>query len=229
MEKVKQEIAGEIALSDDAGATMKKWREIFSITQVQLAKHLGITVSTISDYEGNRRKSPGTHVLKRFVNALFDIDVANGGQITQKLNAQQKPTSEFFEVHEFARGITLKDFVDIIKGKVLTNADLLEQKKIYGYTLIDSIKVTLEMPPSYIQNLYGNVNERIFIFTGVSTGRSPMVVIRFSPSKPSAVVLHGLDADKVDKLAVKISEKERLPLIITKTSVTDMKEALNKI
>lgn len=229
MEKVKQEIAGEISLSDDPGATMKKWREIFGITQVQLAKHLGITVSTISDYEGNRRKSPGTSVIKRFVNALFAIDVANGSQITQKLNAQQKPTTEFFEVHEFARGISLKDFVDMVKGKVLTNADLLDQKKIYGYTLIDSIKVTLEMPPSYIQNLYGNVNERIFVFTGVSTGRSPMVVIRFSPSKPSAVVLHGLDADKVDKLAIKISEKERIPLIISKLSISEIKESLNKI
>ena len=52
MEKVKQEIAGEISLSDDAGATMKKWREIFGITQVELSKHLGITVSTISDMVG---------------------------------------------------------------------------------------------------------------------------------------------------------------------------------
>ena len=46
------EIAGEIVLSDDPGATMKKWREIFGISQVELARHLSITVSTISDYEG---------------------------------------------------------------------------------------------------------------------------------------------------------------------------------
>ena len=59
MNKVKLEIAGEIALSEDPGATMKKWREIFTITQVELAKYLQITVSTISDYESNRRKSPG--------------------------------------------------------------------------------------------------------------------------------------------------------------------------
>jgi len=229
IERVKLEIAGEITLSEDAGATMKKWREIFGITQVELSKHLGITVSTISDYEGNRRKSPGAGVIKRLVNALFDIDVAKGGQISQKLLSQQKPASEFFEVHEFARGITLKDFVEIIKGKPLTNIDLLEQKKIYGYTLIDSLKVILEMPFSYFQNLYGNVNERIFIFTGVSTGRSPMVVIRISPNKPSAVVLHGLDAEKVDKLALKISEKERIPLIITKNGIAEIKEALNKI
>lgn len=229
MEKVKQEIAGEITFSDTAGATMKKWREIFGITQVELAKHLGITVSTISDYEGCRRKSPGTAVIKRFVNALFEIDAAHGGVISQKLNTQQKPLEEFFEIHEFARGITLKEFADLIKGKVITNEDLIEEKKIYGYTLIDSIKVILEMPISYFQSLYGNINERVFIFTGVSTGRSPMVVVRVSPSKPSAVVMHNLDAEKLDKLAIKISNKERVPIILTKATIQEIKDALNQI
>jgi putative transcriptional regulator len=229
MEKIKMEIAGEIALSDDPGATMKKWRDIFGISQVDLAKYLEITVSTISDYEGNRRKSPGAHVIKRFVNSLFDIDKARGGLMSAKFAEKSKPVSDFFEVHEFARAITLKDFVDLIKGKVLSNEDKMDSIRIYGYTLIDSIKVILEMPFSYFQNLYGNVNERVFIFTGVSSGRSPMVVIRVSSSKPSAVILHNIDPSKVDRLAVRISEKERIPLILTKMNVEDMKEALNRI
>lgn len=229
MEKIKMEIAGEISLSDDAGATMKKWRELFGITQVELSKHLNITVSTISDYEGNRRKSPGTAVIKRFVNALFEIDSKKGGAISTRLTENQKPTDEYFEVHEFARGITLKDFIGVIKGRVLSNEDLIESKKIYGYTLIDSIKTILEMPFSFFQSLYGNINERVFIFTSVSTGRSPMVVLRVSPSKPSAVVLHGLDLENMDKIAIKISEKERIPLIYTKLSIAEIKEALNKI
>jgi putative transcriptional regulator len=229
MEKIKMEIAGEISLSDDPGATMRKWREIFSISQVELAKHLGITVSTISDYEGNRRKSPGTHVVKRFVTALFNIDQMKGGHIISKFREKEKPVSEYFEVHEFARSISLKDFVELIGGKVLTNADMLENKKIYGYTLIDSIKVILDMPFSYFQNLYGNVNQRVFIFTGISTGRSPFVVVRVSPSKPSAIVLHNIEPDKVDKLAMKISDRERIPMIVTRMSVEDIKESLNRI
>ena len=229
MEKVKMEIAGEIALSEDPGATMRKWREIFGISQVELAKHLGITVSTISDYEGNRRKSPGTGVLSRFVNAIFAIDKIKGGSITSKLSEREKPASEYFEVHEFARSISLKDFIGLIGGKVITNHDLAETKKIYGYTLIDSLKVILEMPFSYFQNLYGNVNERVFIFTGISTGRSPMVVVRVSSSKPSAVVLHNIEPEKVDKLALKISERERIPLIVSKLSIEQIKEALNRI
>lgn len=223
------EIAGEISLSEDPGATMRKWREIFGISQVELAKYLSITVSTISDYEGNRRKSPGTAVVKRFVNSLFDIDKMNGGIITSKFREKEKPVSEYFEVHEFARSISLKDFVQIINGQVLTNHDLIESKKIYGYTLIDSIKVILDMPFSYFQNLYGNVNQRVFLFTGISTGRSPFVVVRVSPSKPSAIVLHNIDPDKVDKLAIKISDRERIPMIITKSSIESIKEALNRI
>lgn len=229
MEKIRMEIAGEISLSDDPGGTMRKWREIFEISQVELARYLDITVSTISDYEGNRRKSPGTHVVRRFVHALFEIDKAKGGSITQKFMEREKPVSEYFEVHEFARSISLKDFVELIGGKVLTNHDLLESKKIYGYTLIDSIKVILDMPFSYFQNLYGNVNERVFIFTGISTGRSPFVVVRVSPSKPSAIVLHNINPAKVDKLAMKISERERIPMIVTKTSVEKIKETLNRI
>lgn len=229
MEKIKMEIAGEISLSEDPGATMRKWREIFEISQVELAKHLGITVSTISDYEGSRRKSPGTHVVRRFVNALFDIDRVKGGNIIQKFRGKEKPVSEYFEVHEFARSISLKDFVELIGGVALTNGDLLDSKKIYGYTLIDSIKVILDMPFSYFQNLYGNVNERVFIFTGVSTGRSPFVVVRVSASKPSAIVLHNVPPNKVDRLARKISERERIPMIVTKTSVEKIRDTLNRI
>ena len=100
------------------------------------------------------------------------MDKARGGTIIQKFTEREKPTREFFEVHEFARSISLKDFITLIKGKVITNEDLVDSRRIYGYTLIDSIKVILEMPFSYFQNLYGNVNERAFVFMGVSTGRS---------------------------------------------------------
>ncbi len=229
MDKIKMEIAGEISLSEDPGGTMRKWREIFNISQVELSRYLNITVSTISDYEGNRRKSPGTAVIKRFVNSLFDMDKTRGGSIIQKFTEREKPTREFFEVHEFARSISLKDFITLIKGKVITNEDLVDAKRIYGYTLIDSIKVILEMPFSYFQNLYGNVNERAFVFMGVSTGRSPFVVVRVSPSKPSAIILHNMDPKKIDKLAMKISEKERIPMIITRMPVEEIKNALNRI
>ena len=71
MDALKVKIAGEISLSSSHGSTMRKWREIFGVTQSALSKELNISVSTISDYEGDRRKSPGIGVVQRFVDALF--------------------------------------------------------------------------------------------------------------------------------------------------------------
>ncbi len=227
IDKLRMKIAGEIALSEDPGSTMKKWREIFGITQADLSKHIGVGISTISDYESNRRKSPGTGTIKRFVNALFELDSSRGGKIIQRLTEEKSSAEEYFEVHEFARGLSLPDFIDLIEGEVITNKDLIENKQLYGYTLIDSIKVILEMPFSFFTGIYGNMNERALVFTGVSTGRSPMVVIRVSPSKPAAVVMHGIK--KVDKLALKISEKEQIPIITTNMGVGQLKERLNRI
>lgn len=61
-EALAKRIAGEITLSSDPGKTMRKWREIFGISQTELADYLGVSSSVISDYEGGRRKVP---VLQR--------------------------------------------------------------------------------------------------------------------------------------------------------------------
>jgi len=227
MDKLAVKIAGEISLSETPGDTMKKWREIFGITQVQLGEHLKISASTISDYEGNRRKSPGIAVIRRFVEALIALDAQRGGAVVQKLRSGDVKEEKFFEVHEFARAVNGEEFAKLIEGKVIANDELLGEKKIYGYTLIDSIKVILEMPYSEFPKLYGAVNDRAFIFTEVSTGRSPMVVIRVTPMKPSIVVLHGLQS--VDKLAIKIAQKERIPILTTKLDVAKITEELKKL
>ncbi|MEM4348283.1 MAG: helix-turn-helix domain-containing protein [Candidatus Anstonellaceae archaeon] len=227
MEKLKNEIAGEITLSPTPGSTMKKWREIFAITQAELASVLKISPSTISDYEGNRRKSPGSGVIKRFVNALIQIDLERGSPILSKLLQGADKTDQYFELHEFATSISAIDFQKLIGGSVVANEELMKVKKLYGYTLMESLKIILEMPYSQFPKLYGTMSERAFIFTQVSTGRSPMVVIRVTPMKPSVVVLHGIK--EVDPLAIKIAEREQIPVIITSMEVPKIKEVLNKI
>ena len=74
MNQLASTIAGEIALSKDPGSSMKKWREIFGISQTDLAEYLKVSSSTISDYEGGRRKSPGVGVVARLVYSLIEID-----------------------------------------------------------------------------------------------------------------------------------------------------------
>ena len=90
MDQLETIIAGEICLSKDPSSSMKKWREIFGISQTELAKHLKISSSTISDYEGGRRKSPGIAIISRLVEALIDIDSKRGGKVRKQLEKDFK-------------------------------------------------------------------------------------------------------------------------------------------
>ena len=141
--------------------------------------------------------------------------------------AEEEPRETFFEVKEFSTSISGEEFARRIDGKAIVNGSLLAEKKVYGYTLLDSIKVILDLPYEEFPKLYGSSGERAFIFTKVSTGRSPMVVIRVTPMKPSVVVLHGLTT--VDRLGIKIAQKERIPVLTTKKDISEIKEVLNKI
>lgn len=231
MDSLQERIAGEIALSDTPGSTMKKWRELFGISQVELAHYLKISTSTISDYEGNRRTSPGVGVIKRFIQALVTIDNQRGGEVIRNLEKFNKGVKEedgsFYFIKDFSAPITGTDMVRLIDAKVVTNPNYLDSMKLFGYTLLDSLRVILEISPSEYPRLFGATNERAFIFDQVSTGRSPMVVVRVAPIKPKLVVIQNLDT--VDKLAIKISQIEKIPLLTTKLNAEEIKMRLNNI
>jgi putative transcriptional regulator len=230
MDSLQERIAGEIALSETPGTTMKKWRELFGVSQVDLAKYLKISTSTISDYEGNRRMSPGAGIIKRFVNALFALDEQRGGEVKrnlEKFNLPKEGDKEFYTLHDFSAPINGLDFARMIDAKIVANPNYLDTTKLFGYTLLDSLRVILEIAPSEYPKLFGTTNERAFIFEQVSTGRSPMVVIRVAPIKPKVVVIHNVE--NMDKLAIKIAQIERIPLLTTKVSMDELKARLNNI
>lgn len=228
MERLARLIAGEIVVSPDPGATMRKWREIFGVSQAQLAAALRISPSTISDYEANRRASPGIKVVRRFIDALLRIDAERGGQTAAKFALAIEDETAPYEVHDFSTAMSARDFTKLIAGTVLAGADVLDKKRVYGWTLLDSIKVILEFTYTDFQKLYGAISERAFIFTQVSTGRSPMIAVKLAPIKPAVVAIHGLKRREVDELAIKIAEKERIPLIHTEIDVGKIKETLMK-
>lgn len=229
MDSLEERIAGEIALSETPGSTMKKWRELFGISQVELAKYLKISTSTISDYEGNRRASPGVGIIKRFINALVAIDSQRGGEVVRNLQKFSKgdETTPFYSIHDFSTPISGIDFARLIDAKIVANPNYLDSLKLFGYTLLDSLRVILEISPAEYPKLFGTTNERAFIFDQVSTGRSPMVVVRVAPIKPRVVVIQNLD--QVDKLAIKISQIEHIPLLTTKLNAEELKLRLNNI
>lgn len=210
-DKLAKNIIGEIVLSETPEKTMKKWRTIFKISQKKLANELGITSSVISDYESGRRKSPGIKMIRKYVDALLDIDTKRGGKVINSFlfqEPQSKLSSAVLDIREFSCGMDILEFCKII------NADLIVKprfpKDIYGYTVIDSLRAVTELSVSELVKLYGITTERALIFTQVSTGRTPMVAIKLTHLHPALVVLHGLET--VDEIAKRIAEAENIPL-----------------
>ncbi len=225
-------IAGEIALSKNPGSSMKKWRELFGVSQAELAEYLGISPSTISDYESGRRKSPGIGVVRRLVEALIEIDRKRGGKIVRQLEKQllEGGTKEPFENHEFYTGVSGQEFVEKIQGNVVVHEDLLPNVKIFGYTLIDSIRTITEVPAKEYMKLFGSTPQRALIFLGVTTGRSPMIAIKVArfctDMVPSLVVLQGIE--RPDFVATRIAEKEGIPLVTTLLTPNEIVDALRE-
>lgn len=233
MEKLSVTIAGEITLSKDPGGSMKKWREIFDISQTELADFMDVSSSTISDYEGGRRKSPGIGVINRFVSTLLEIDKKRGGKIIRQLKKDFGPSEEAFDVHEFFSAVKAMDFMKKINGACIANQSKLKETDVYGFTLIDSLKVILEVPVHEYMQLYGRTPERALIFEKVENGRSPLIAVkigRFSTDmKPSVVVLHGpSNPKKVDQIAIKIAESEKIPLVVAKKPIREIRDSLKE-
>lgn len=227
MDKLPSTIAGEICLSKDPGSSMRKWREIFGISQTELANFLKVSSSTISDYEGGRRKSPGIHVVSRFVMALIRIDKNKGGPITKQLEKDFKPKEEAFDTHEFYASMQADKFIKKLEATCVANPSKLKNAQIYGYTIVDSLKVILDVPVHEYMQIYGKTPERALIFKHVENGRSPLIAVkigRFSTEmKPAMVILHGdLKPSKVDPVAIRIAESEKIPLLVTSKPIGEI-------
>ncbi len=223
-----EKMAGEITLSDCPGKTLKKWRKNFEISQIELSKSLGLSPSVISDYESGRRKSPGTSVVSRIVDALIELDMQKGGK---KLISYENilrsgfDTNAIYDMYEYSTPILLEHFAELIRAeKIFGNFN----KVINGYTIIDSIKAILGLSSNEFYRLYGWSTERALIFTKLSTGKSPMVAIRVAHLKPGAVVFQGLSRLEIDPTARKIAEIEQIPLMRTAFSIKQIIESLRR-
>ncbi len=223
--ELREKIAGEIVLSPKPGATMRKWREIFKISQQEIARYLGISSSVISDYESGRRKSPGVGMVKKFVNALIEIDESRGGEKIKELSSTYGEEA-ILDMQEFPFEIDVDEFMDIIEAKIINN-DVEFKRRIYGYTILDSLKAILHYNSFDYLRVYGWSIDRALIFTQVHYGRSPMVAIRAHPLKPSAVVY--VKPEKVDPLAIKLASIEEIPLATTELDVKEIKKRLREI
>lgn len=214
--RLAKDITGEIVLSESPEVVLRKWRGIFGVSQKKLADYMGITSSVISDYESGRRKSPGINIIKRYVNSLLGLDMKSGGKVTKTFVQSVGPSAlsrAIIDIREFANGVDIREFCSAINSNIQTKKALVE-REVYGYTVIDSVKAIMELSYNQLINLYGTTTQRALIFTGVTTGKTPMVAIKLTNLQPTLVVLHGLD--RVDEVAMNIAEAEGIPLALCK-------------
>ncbi|WP_333638954.1 helix-turn-helix domain-containing protein [Pyrobaculum aerophilum] len=224
-------IAGDIIVSDNPGEAIKKWRLIFGLTQTAIATRLKTSPSVISDYESGRRKFPGSRFVKKFVQALIEADLERGGIVINLLERQllkEKFWIAVLDMREFTEPVPVSNFLQAIDAEVIVSPPA--GLDVHGYTIVDSVRLVLEVPSVEYVRLYGSTTQRAAIFTKVSTGRSPMIAIKSMSAvlsvKPALVVLHGIKSEAVDPLAVEIAKRGHIPLATTTMGIEKLIENL---
>ncbi len=234
--EIKAKIAGDIVFSDNPGKAMRKWRGLFNISQIDIAERMNVSASVISDYESGRRKSPGSKFIKRFVDSLVQIDVERGrpalNTLLRLFLGSHKLYEAILDMREFSKPISIKEFCEKVGAKLIVGEEY-EDTLLFGYTVVDSINLVLEVPSYDYIKLYGATTQRAAIFTKVYYGRSPMIAIKAMQAgmgglKPALTVYHG--TKKVDPLGIEIAKREGIPLAIVEIkTVGELLEKLRNI
>jgi len=222
-------IAGEITLSTDPGATIRKWRTDFDVSQTELADALEIASSVISDYESGRRESPGIGFVERVVTGLLDTDEARGGD---RIRQYARVVSAGFEsdvvadLREYPRTIPLEDLYDAIDA---TEVQAGDADRVSGHTVINSIAVITRLSSEEFYRLYGQSTSRALVFTGITRGESPLVAQRVVTPTPNAIVLHGIAEADLWEHAPKLARADGLSLALTQQDEAEMLQSLRAL
>ena len=203
-------MAGEIVVSEKPGETLRKWREIFQLSQKELATLLEVNPSVVCDFEKGRRASPGIGTVRKLVEAMVAYDSSHGGKIVNTMSGRRN-NEAIVDIREFTSGITIGSIIETIEGEVLAGTEEIIERPIYGYTMVDSLKAITSF--NAFGEMYGWSNERAVFFSGVHYGRSPMIAVRAHPVKPRMVVY--IKPKSVDPLAPKLADMENV--VLTKT------------
>jgi putative transcriptional regulator len=224
-----REIAGEIVLSDQPGATLKKWRTEFDVPQTALAERLDVAPSVISDYESGRRENPGVGVVRRVVTGLLDIDEARGGD---RIRQYARVVSAGFagdavrDIREYETSVPLERLFRATQAQPIVAGD---RDRIRGHTVIDSLPAITELSSEEFYRLYGQSTSRALVFTGVTRGESPLVALRVATPTPNAVILHGVYEDAIWDHAADLASLDGYALAVTTADMDDILGALSEL
>jgi putative transcriptional regulator len=221
-----ERIAGEVAMSDDPGATLRKWRTDFEVAQSELAEQLDVSPSVVSDYESGRRDNPGIRVVQRIIQGLLDIDEARGGSYIRqhaRVLSAGFDADVVLDLREYTANVSLDRFYEAIDATELVRG---EWDTVAGHTVIDSVEAITRLTGEEFYQLYGQSTNRALAFTNVSRGKSPLVALRVALPTPNAVVLHGIDEAEVWEHATDLARIEGCSVAVTTAEIESMLEGM---
>jgi putative transcriptional regulator len=228
-EDLAERIAGEVALSDDPGGTLRKWRTDFDVSQTDLAEQLEVSPSVVSDYESGRRASPGIGVVRRTVEALLAVDEARGGshirQYARVLSAGFGG-DVVYDLREYPTAVPIERLYDAIDATELFAGSATA---VAGHTVINSVEAIRRLSSEEFYRLYGQSTNRVLVFTGITRGESPLVAMRVVTPTPNAVVLHGIDETDLWEHAPDLARADGISLAVTTMDREAMTEAMQDL
>ena len=214
-------IAGEITISRDPGATMRRWRRTLSVTQRELSERMGLSPSVISDYESGRRGNPGVNFVRRFVEALMDV----GGEEAERLIAEWAGLPAYLgdvvlDVKAFPKPVSLRRLVRTLSGEVLTGDPSI---RVWGYIIVECEGAIRRLTLPDLPRIFGEAG-RVVVFAGVTPKLSPVIALNFAPLKPRVVVYQG---SKPSSLEVEIARNSGVTLV--HSGVNEAEELVGKL
>ncbi|MFB1065208.1 transcriptional regulator [Natrinema sp. CBA1119] len=221
-----EKIAGEITLSEDPGATLRKWRTDFSVSQTDLAAELDVSSSVISDYESGRRESPGIGVVGRLVEGLLEIDEQRGGERIRQYGRVLSAGFDsdiVYDLREYATSLPLTRLYDDLEATEVASSGT---DQVSGHTVIDSIEAITRLSSEEFFRLYGQSTSRVLVFTNVTRGEGVGIALRMINPTPNAVILHGLEEEDLWDHARELARIDGYSLAVTSAPLDDVLEHL---
>jgi putative transcriptional regulator len=189
---------------------MRKWRELFAVSQMRLADKMVLSSSVISDYESGRRESPGTKFVRRFVWALLKIDEERNSRFIHEFaKLTGSPSNAIIDLREFPIPVRVEYLCKAIQGSLVSESNMTV-KEVNGYTVVDSKRAVETLSGLEFSQLFGTTTDRALVFTNIENGNPPMLIVRMSNLKPRVVVFHG---SYPDEYSIKLAEYDHIPLI----------------
>ncbi len=209
-----------LLLNDSPGKLMRDLRERLGIRQNELARAMRISSAVLSEYENQKRRKPGAHTIKNYINAIVRLRGVPAVLLALHENENVDSGGAILAIRELKEPIRSADLLKALSARVWSGEDMLDLP-VFGYTVLDSIRAIIALKGNQFFKIFGKSSERALIFSKVGLGRSPLVAVRISPLKPRVVAIHGTES--LEEVSVEIAKAERVILAtLPKVPIEDL-------